>query len=997
GVELTLQSIFEASTVELMGARIDALGSTGMGAVPLTITPQDRVGHLPLSYQQQSLWFIDQFESELVAYNIQSSLKFVGDLNLGALKRALNETIRRHESLRTNFIMDDNGVSQVIRPPFSIELPIIDITRLKPEERKKTIINLIKSESDHNFNLSSERLIRAKLINISKYEKVLCLTMHHIITDGWSSKIIIKELTTLYNSFSRGLPSPLPKLKCSYVDYSICHRSWVIDEVLNNKASYWDANLSGYNKLISLPLDFCRPKKQTYSGSKVKFRIPKDVSSSLLKFSEKERATLFMTLMSVINLLLSRYSGEEDICVGTVVSNRNNIDIEPIVGYFINTLVIRTKIYKNSTFTALLNQVKNATIEAFNHQEVPFECVVERLVSERHLNHSPLFQVLFILQDFSDVEPCFDGLDVSNVEVDVNNAKYDLTIEILNNNDELSGWFEFNSDLFKYETIKNMVGCFIHLLSEVANNPFLKLSDYELIDSKQRSKLLTSYNDTAVKFDLTQKVTDLFEKQVKASPDSISVCCCDEKITYEELNKKSNQLARYLINYKPFLKNKLVGVLLEKEIDLIVSILGILKAGGAYVPLDINYPSSRLEYFSNDALLSVIITKENIKSNFSFVGDEAICIDEEELKNKLGEISPCNIELDNFSGVDDELSYVIYTSGSTGKPKGVKCSHTSLSNFIYSMQSRFNLDATDTLLSVTPFSFDISILEFFLPLSFGARVVLMPHGKTSDGIEISNIIKKEKVTIMQATPATWKLLDEHWPSLDYKLKTLCGGEELSKNLAECMLNHNIDLWNLYGPTEATVWCASYKVDQVVNTIPIGKPLENTKIFVLDEFLNLSPIGVKGELYISGFALSLGYLNNEELTSECFINNPFYSENESEEFKLLYKTGDSARWLLDGNLELNGRSDNQVKIRGFRIELGEVESALLESGLFKDVVVSSRNDSKDNKLLIAYYLSAESKDAKFNLSYLRDYLSNKLPHYMVPSLYVELASFPRLPN
>ncbi|MEX0447938.1 amino acid adenylation domain-containing protein, partial [Xenorhabdus sp. SGI246] len=929
------------------------------------------------------MWFIDQFENGISAYNIQSNIKICGNLNVLALKKAINFLVNRHDSLRTNFIYDDEGVRQSIKNSINVELSIFDFSCFDDIKKNDEMKRVIMEGADKKFNLSCDTLCRVSLIKTRVNEYVFSITLHHIITDGWSSNIIIRELSELYNSFSNGCNNKLKALKYNYRDYTLSHRKWLIENVIDKRIKFWDEYLKNHNKLISLPIDKERPKKQTYSGGRVYFELPNSLVKSLNLICKEENVTPFILMLSSIKLLLAKYTNDDDICIGTAVSNRNNMDIENLVGLFMNILVIRTRIDKNDSFIKFLEKTKNNILEVFKYQEVPFECVVNRLVNERHLNHSPLFQVMFLLHDVTNNNIYFKDLVTQEIKIENKTSKYDLSIELFKNNDGLNGFFEYNSDIFHVNKIQRIVKNFIHLLNEIANNIHLNIFEYNAIDLNERYELLTKTNGKKNSDYSSKKIIDLIERQANIKPDSIAIKFNNEEITYRQLSHSSNRLAKYLISSDSLTNNKLIGVCLDKSINLIISIIGIWKAGGAYLPLDGNYPIDRLRYFINDSSLRMILSDNNNINKFDFIKELSVCVDSLEFQSILNSFSEECVDINKDYYPQDELAYVIYTSGSTGNPKGVKCSHKSLMNFILSINSEFNLNNEEVLLSVTPFSFDISILEFFLPLSFGHQLILMPHEKTSSGYEIKETIEVNNVTIMQATPVTWNMLaNGYWPNINHKLKVLCGGEALSINLANKILKNNVEFWNLYGPTETTIWASTYKLHNFCDRkIPIGKPINNINAYILDESLNLLPLGVEGDLYLSGVALSLGYLNKEELTSEYFINNPYCTNNDSKDFKFIYKTGDRACWTLDHNLEFCGRNDNQVKIRGFRIELGEIEKAILDLNFFKNIVVSPCDSIDGNKTLVAYYII--NREIDFDLIKIKERLSNVLPSYMVP--------------
>ncbi len=984
GVEIPLRAIFAAPTVVELNQTLTQLSHQGSQVSLPPIQPRKEGEELLLSWAQERLWFLNQLEGASATYNIPGAFRLTGDLDIKALQQALAEIVRRHEVLRTSFTTVNGQPVQVIDSIATINIKVVDLPQLPDAEGEQHLQQLVQQEAHTPFDLEIAPLIRSSLLRLSATEYVLLITMHHIVSDGWSIGVFSSELSALYQAFSRGEASPLPALAIQYADFTVWQREWLSGEILATQLNYWQAQLAGIPSLLQLPTDRPRPSIQTYRGNTQTFSLNSDLTKQLQTLSRTSGTTLFMTLVAAFATLLHRYSGESDILIGTPIANRTRGEIEGLIGFFVNTLVLRTQVENNPSFEELLTQVRETTLQAYQHQDLPFEQVVEALQPERSLSHSPLFQVMFAFQNTPMRDLELPGVVVAQLSTESTIAKFDLTLSMTESESGLVGAWEYNTDLFDGTTIERMATHFQNLLSAIEENPQQKVSEIPLLSAAERHQLLVEWNDTATEYPRDKCIHQLFEEQVEKTPLAVAVVFENQQLTYQELNQKSNQLAHYLqgLGVGP---EVLVGICVERSLSMVIGLLGILKAGGAYVPIDPNYPQERVNFILADTQVSVLLTQEQWASDLRQQDVTILCLDknwheiaQHDQQNLITEVSSSN------------LAYTIFTSGSTGKPKAVQIGHRAVVNFLGTMRQHIGMTADDVLLGVTTFTFDIAGLEIFLPLIVGAYVVVAKREVTVDGQQLLDLLVNSCITVMQATPATWQLLLEAgWPN-SAQLKILCGGEALPRKLAQELQARSSCLWNLYGPTETTIWSLIAQVDAQSGLISIGKPIANTEVYILDHYLQPVPIGVSGELHIGGAGLARCYLNRPELTAEKFIQNPF-SDNKS---KRLYQTGDLARYLNDGKIEYLGRMDNQVKIRGFRIELGEIEAVLNHHHQIQQAVVMSREDVSGNKRLVAYIVST---DESLTSHQLREFLKQKLPEYMVPSAWVMLDKLPLTAN
>ena len=948
-----------------------------------TIAPVPRNTDLPLSFAQARLWFLAQLEPDNPFYNEQVAIQLNGSLDVAAIAQSLNEILRRHEALRTTFKILEGQPVQAISPNLKLTLPEIDLCQLPGAERQAEVQRLATEQIQRPFNLTTGPLLRGKLLKLSEQEHILLIAIHHIVGDGWSLGIVIRELLALYQAFSEGNPSPLPDLPIQYADFAVWQRRRLKDEILETQLNYWRQQLKDIPPILELPTVRPRPPVQRYRGARLSFQIP-NLTQAYRAIAHQAQSTMFMSLLAAFKILLYRYTGQEDIVVGSPIANRNRAEIEGLIGVFVNTLVLRTDFSGNPTFEELLYRVRKMTIDAYANQDLPFEKLVEELQVERDVNYNPIFQVSFAWQNTPKVKFELPELTITPFAVEHTRALFDLHLDLTETDSGLEGYWEYNTDLFDRSTIERMSKHFQTLLEAIATNPEQQVSQLPLLTPAERHQLLTEWNQTQRDYPQEQYIHQLFEEQVKKTPDAVAIVFEDQQLTYRELNCKANRLANYLrsLGVEP---EVLVGICVERSLEMVVGLLGILKAGGAYVPLDPHYPKERLCYMLADSDVELLLTQSSLSTSLPEHQAKVVCLDtdwgaiaqhsQNDLKEKIAQ---------------ENLAYVIYTSGSTGKPKGVQIRHRSLTNFLNAMH-QIGIKEQDILLSVTTLSFDIAALEIFLPLIVGSRLLLTSRDLASDGTRLLEYLVTSKATFMQATPATWQLLLAAGWNEKLQLTVLCGGEALPEQLANQLLERCNSLWNMYGPTETTIWSAASQVEMVNNIASISNPIANTQLYILDRDRQLLPIGVAGELCIGGDGLARGYLHRPDLTAEKFIPHPFSNKPTAR----LYKTGDLACYLPNGNIKYLGRIDRQVKIRGFRIELGEIEVAIAQHLAVRETVVIVTEESTNSKHLVAYVVP--QNEEVITISELRQFLKSKLPNYMVPTALVSLEELPLTPN
>ena len=973
-----------------------------------TMPPVPRTGREPLSYAQQRLWFLQQVEANS-AYNMPAILHLQGALQYTVLQGAIDAIVARHENLRTTFHEEGGEIYQRIAPPAPVAIPIIDLTPTTAMTVEAAALALAEDELRRPFDLAQGPLLRVLLIRVTSTqptatpEHYLVVNMHHIISDGVSVALLIDEFSALYSAGVRGEASPLPPLSIQYADFAAWQRKWLGGKFLEQQAAYWQEKLQGAPPLLELPTDRPRPAQQSFRGKTLAFTIDQATTRKLNHFSQQQKATPFMTLLGVFALLLQRYSSQHDILIGTPIAGRTQPAVERLIGLFINTLVMRVDFSTGLTGSALIEQVRQTALDAYEHQDLPFERLIDLLHLERNRSYNPVFQVMFAMQPSDPDQLRLAELQVKPVKVETDIAKFDLNLMIGEQGQGLNGELEYNSDLFDAATAQRLVNHFQNLLRALLQQPTAPVATLPMLDAGECQQLLVDWNATTLPYPDNTCLHQLIEAQAARTPDAVAVVVANDltdyesritnyatcHLTYRELNTRANQLAHHLQNLGVQPDDR-VGVCLERSAWLPVALLGILKAGAAYVPLDPAFPQARLQLMIEDAAPAVLITESLLAADFADAAMPQLQIDvewsqivQQPTHNPTSAVGP------------DNLAYVIYTSGSTGKPKGVELRHQSVVNFLTSMQQAPGLTAQDRLLAVTTISFDIAVLELYLPLLVGATVLLADQRMSADPDQLLQLLPQ--ATIMQATPATWRmLLLTGWQGQP-GLRILVGGEALPAALAEELLACGAELWNLYGPTETTVWSSLHKVAAADlaatdsgSAITIGRPLGNTQFYILDANRQPVPVGVPGELYIGGTGLARGYRNLPALTNEKFVPNPFAGDAGSGR---LYRTGDLARYRPGGTVDYLGRTDQQVKIRGFRIELGEIESALALHPQIRQAVVVAQSDSSGGKRLVAFLLSEPTATTEE----LRAFLRPKLPDYMIPAAFVTLDTLPLTPN
>ncbi|HEV2704610.1 MAG TPA: amino acid adenylation domain-containing protein [Pyrinomonadaceae bacterium] len=927
--------------------------SAESNATGAPIKRASRAGALPLSFAQQRLWFLDQLAPGNPFYNISLNVPLRFPVSVTVLERCLDELVRRHESLRTSFAVRDGQPVQVIAERVSVSLPVVDLTTLPPHEAEEEAHRRAEEEARRPFDLTRVPLMRATLLKLRATDFRLLLTMHHIVSDGWSMGIFFRELSTLYTAFLAGRPSPLAELPIQYADFAVWQRDWLKGEALAAQLDYWRRQLADLPALL-LPTDRTRPAIQMFRGGYHPVQLSKTLTERLNELSRAEGVTLFMTLLTAYQAMLQRYTGQEDIVVGAPIAGRNRAEIENLIGFFVNSLVLRTDLTGDPTVREMLRRTQEVTLGAYAHQDLPFEMLVEELQPERDLSRNPLFQVTFQLFNAPTVEQQQQAgaSEVARV-VRRGTAIFDLVFTLTESPHGLAGGFEYDSDLFDAATIERMAEHFQTLLAAFVARPDTRLSELPLLSEAERRRMLVEWNETRVSFPRGLCLHQLFEAQVERTPDAVAVEFRDERVSYRELNARANRLAHRLraLGVGP---DVLVGLCVEQSIEMVSALLGVLKAGGAYVPLDPAYPRDRLRFMLEDARVRVLLTQREVADALPAHDAEVIYLDQQD------EASENACEENPRSGVGEQhIAYMLYTSGSTGRPRGVLIPHSAICNHMLWMLQTFPLDADDRVIQRTPFSFDASVWEFYAPLLSGARLVMYRPGRHLDVTDLVAHLAERRITTLQLVPSLLRLLleDPEFDACQSLRRVFCGGEALPAELQERFhARFDASLCNLYGPTEACIDATFYKCARddeqqsaSTSSVPIGAPVANMRAYVLDARMSPVPIGVAGELYLGGRGLARGYYNRPDTTAEKFVPDPFADEPGER----LYRTGDLVRYRPDANLEFLGRVDYQVKLRGYRIELGEIESVLARHASVKEAVVLAREDAPGERKLVAY--------------------------------------------
>lgn len=988
--DLPAQVLFESSTIaELATLLAQAKSSTEV--LPIRIERRDQDGPSPLSFPEEQLWFLNQLAPASAVYNVVDVIDLGDKYDGAALTRTVQEIVRRHEILRTRFTYSDEQPMQAVLPDIDFTLAEFDLTPFAAPERDREWVRVVQEQSRRAFDLSQPPLFRGAVVHRSSEEHKLVFAIHHIIADEWSMEVLHKELTQIYRAFLNRRPSPLPELPIQYADFARWQREWFQGAIEEEQVTYWKKELAAAAPILDLPTDKPRPAIQSFRGATEFFRLPAKLLGSLKSLGRQEQATLFMALEAAFAALLHRQTGQTDILIGTPISGRTQAEAENLIGYFLNTIVLRSRFTENMSFRSLLQQTRARALGAYAHADLPFKHLVTALAPERDPSRSPLFQVMFILHDPDGVS------EVSKVsgkhELQTGTSKFDLTLIISETESGLEGLLEYSTDLFEAETIRRTSRHFATILEEVAHNPDQSVSALQVLSAPELQQLSVEWNDTAVDFpDKNSSLHSLIERQAAMTPQNVALVFDQQKLTFGELDRRANQLARHLkeLGVGP---DVLVGLCVERSLEMVIAMQAVLKAGGAYVPLDPSFPQNRLTYMVENSKMSVLLTHRHLDDRLLLRPSVVVHLDSD--WSEIAKQSTQPLESPDFA--PQNLAYVLYTSGSTGRPKGVAIPHSAIANFLLSMQREPGFTADDTLLAVTTLSFDIAGLELFLPLITGGKIVIASREETQDPAQLMRRMEQSACTVMQATPATWRaLINAGWrgswsgtASGTPRLKILCGGEAILPDLAKQLLARCGELWNMYGPTETTVWSTIHRVTSVDGPVPIGHPIANTQVYILDEARNLVPAGNPGELYIGGDGLAKGYLHQEKLTAERFVANSFTPGTR------LYRTGDLARWRPDGTVECLGRMDSQIKLRGYRIELGEIEAVLAGHPAIRHCTVIAREDEPGEKQLVAYYEAQTGSEP--TASELRAHLEKDVPIFMIPAAYVQLEKLPLTPN
>jgi len=950
-----------------------------------------RDGDLPLSFAQQRLWFIQQLEPESAAYNIPRAVRLRGELEINALGQSLGEVVRRHEALRTRIVSRGGQPIQVIDEAAEVKPAVWDLSEIEEGLREKLARQIAAAVAGRPFDLERDAVWRAALMRMGAEDHVLMLCLHHVASDGWSNDILVREFGALYEACRESRPSPLPELAVQYADYAVWQREWLQGEALEEQLSYWRRRLADVT-VLELPTDRPRPIMLSDRSATLPFTLSVELTQELKALSRQSGTTLFITLFAAFQTFLGRYSGQDEVTIGAPIANRNRLETEGLIGLFVNQLILRTDLSGNPSFRELLRRVREITLEAYEYQDLPFEKLVEELAPERDLSRSPLSQIEFVLQNASQVDIHVARANFKEFGAEHQMAKFDLSMDVFETEWELSGALKYRTDLFDAATIERMLGNFSTLLKAVVVDPDIQLSELSLLTKEERNYLLYTLNATDADYPLDYCIHELFEAQAERMPNTIAAIFQDRSLTYEQLNRSANYVAG-LLRARGIGNGSYVPVLLDRSLELVVSLLAVMKAGAAFSPLDINWPVERLRMILDDIGSKLILVNKDTPYTEEELGRPLLLV------NAQAEFKPTpnlNIHVRPLDPI-----YVIYTSGSTGQPKGVMAPHRGITNRFCWMNEYLGVEASAVALQTTRHVYDAAVWQLFWPLINGGSTIIPSADKEMNAHYLTTIIGQYGVTIADFVPSVFnsilpQLLDD--AAVQNKLSSLrcliIGGEEITPATTYTFMDRFpwVNVVNLYGPTEASIGCIAHKVcGKELGQIPIGKPISNAKVLILDRYRKLVPLGVTGEIYLTGVCLGLGYLNDEERTGSAFINNPFPEVG----YGKLYKTGDMARQYPDGIIKFIGRIDDQVKIRGLRIELSEIETALRQIPDVRQAVVVVREVTPGEKRLVAYIVPQQGSVPTSNE--LREYLQRKLPNQMVPTVFVRLEELPLTPN
>jgi amino acid adenylation domain-containing protein len=987
GVELPLRALFEGPTVAEMAARVEEMRRAGLAVLP-PVVPVERAEPPPLSFAQERLWFLDQLEPGSAFYNLPFALRLRGPLDVDALERSLGEIVRRHQALRTVFREQGGTVRQVIVPFAGFGVTVQDLSHLSEEAREAEVQReLVAETAERPFDLSAGPLFRVSLLRLGAEEHVLLLSMHHVVSDGWSMGVLYRELSSLYEAYRDGRESPLPELSVQYADFAVWQREQLEGAVLERQLAYWRERLAGAPELLELPTDRQRPAVQTYRGATVPVQFSPELTERLQALGRSEGATLYMTLLSAFQVLLGKYAGSDDVVVGSPIAGRTRKETEALIGFFVNTLVLRTNLSGDPSFRETLRRAREVTLGAYENQEVPFERLVAELQPERTLSHAPLFQVLLTLQNAGGAGAALPGVVVSGVEAERASAKFDLSLVLTATSRGLRGGLTYSTDLFDRGTIDRMLGHLERVLEQVAADADVRLSRLALAGPEERDRVVVEWNRTEAEYPRNACIHQLFAAQAERTPDVAALVWGTEEVTYRELDARANRLAHHLAGLGVGPESR-VGLRLDRSVDNVVATLAVLKAGGCCVPVDTSYPAERMELMLADSGARVLLSEGNLDIQLAGSSLHVVRLDQvaEVLAAEPDHPPPANASGGN-------LAYVFYTSGSTGRPKGVMMGHREVVQYASGLPGTMPIGPGDRVAQASNVSFDAAVFEIWGALLNGATLVGIDRDVLSSAPLLGQALRGQGITHLYQTAALFNQHVREQVDVYAGLRQLVfGAEAVGTESVRAMLREGkpARLLHEYGPTEATVWCTLEEVDEVAEDAPtvlIGGPIPNARAYVLDAAGEPLPVGIPGELCIGGDGVVRGYLGRPGLTAERFVPDPFAAEPGGR----MYRTGDRARWRNEGKLEFMGRLDDQVKIRGFRIEPGEVEAAIAAYPGVREARVMMREDQPGDKRLVAYVVGSAEVDG------LRAHLRQGLPEYMVPRAIVALDRLPLTPN